>query len=271
MPTAAGCRGVGGVALRITLMNYLLLFLFFTFTAMAQENTETKPETKTEEKSEVKPEEKTETPPVIKKIEKAAEEIKHQVRNTDFHREHSRHTFMAGYEFISSWLPFKLTGSYTRILNKQWSIEAEAGRGYFGTGVVAIDLASVTEYRYSLLGRRYNGNSFNTIIGIYKDDFRAKLGSDMLDDMSDTSIDDFRIEVIGLALGIGNRWQWGNGFTLGVDWIRMNAPIFDRKTDDEIVNNIENESDRDAIKSGVDKVSKVPTFVLLGLYLGYTF
>ena len=249
------------------LMKWCLLFLLFTFTAMAQDTTETKTETKPETKSETK----TETPPVIKNIEKAAEEIKDQVRNTDFHREHSHHTFMGGYEFLSTWLPFKLTAGYTYIFNKEWSLEAEVGRGAFGTGVFGIDLASVTEYRYSLLARRYKGNSFNTIFGIYKDNFRGKLGSDMLDDMTDTSIDDFRVEVVGVTVGLGNRWQWGNGFTLGVDWIRMNAPIFGSKIDDDVLDNIENDSDRDTIKSGIDKVSKVPTFVLLGLYLGYTF
>ena len=211
------------------------------------------------------------TSPVLEKVEGVANKIKLEARGTAFNRENSNQTVMVGYEFLSSWLPFKLTAGYTYIFNKEWSLEAEFARGKFGAGFFGVDLASVAEYRYSLIARRYSGNSFNFIFGVYKDDFWAKLGSSYLDDMSDTSIDDFGVKVLGLALGVGNRWQWENGFSLGIDWFRMNAPIFARKAEDAILDNIEDDSDRDMIKSGINKVSKVPTFVLLGLYVGYSF
>jgi len=191
--------------------------------------------------------------------------------NSLANRTNTNHTFLVGTEILSTWLPIKFTGSYTYIFNSIWSFEAEAARGKFGAQVLIFDVASVTEYRYSLLTRRYVGNSFNWIFGLYKDDFRAKIGSDFLDDMSDTSIDDLGVDVYGIVLGFGNRWQWRNGFTLSADWFRINAPVLGHKIKDGILENIEDENDRDQVKSGIKKVTNLPTVVILGLYLGYSF
>ena len=201
-------------------------------------------------------------------IAEEVKEIKKEVKNSSLFREKSSGSLMVGYEFISTWLPSKFTGSYTYMFNKTWALEAEAARGRFGTGALGIDVASVSEYRYSLLARRFVGNSFHTIFGLYKDDFRAELGTDVVDD---ASLDDLRVEVIGVALGLGNRWQWESGFTFGIDWIRMNMPLLDREINDDVLDNISDEDDLDTIEDAIDKVSKVPTFVLLGIYLGYSF
>lgn len=245
-------------------MKFLFILFFISVSAFAQ-MPETSPVPQTTPDLEAEP--ALETNPVVKEVK----EIKQEVKNSAYYREKSSSTLMVGYEFLSTWLPFKFTGSYTYMFNKKWSLEAEMARGHFGAGALGFDVGSVTEYRYSLLGRRYVGNSFNMIFGLYKDDFRAKVGSDILDDMTDTSIDDLRVEVIGLALGIGNRWQWGSGFTFGIDWFRMNAPVFDRKLDNEVLNEIDDNSDLKAVRDGMDKISKFPTFVLLGIYLGYSF
>lgn len=209
--------------------------------------------------------------PVVEKVEETKVKIEKQVSGTSFFREHSHGTALVGYELLSTWIPSKFTFSYTHIFNKTWSVEAEFARGHFGAGLFGFDIASVTEYRYSILARRYTGNSFHWIFGLYKDDFRAKLGSDVLDDMSDTSLDDMNVKVVGATVGFGNRWQWSNGFTLGLDWVRMNMPLFDRKIDDGVLKNIDDGSDHDSVKKGLNRVASVPTFTLLGIYLGYTF
>jgi hypothetical protein len=199
------------------------------------------------------------------------EKIEAQVKNTAFYRSQSKGTVMVGLELFTSWVPFKLTAGYTYIFNKDWSLEAEFARGHFGAGLYGFNLASVNEYRYSLLARRYLGNSFHWIFGLYKDDFRASFGSDYLDDMSDTSIDDLKVEILGATLGVGNRWQWKNGLTMGMDWVRTNIPIFDRKVDDGVLKNLEDVSDHDRVKKVINRVVSVPSFTLFGLYLGYTF
>lgn len=210
------------------------------------------------------PEEKT----ASSEMKDEVDEVKEDVKNSSLLRQTRHHTLMGGLEAISSWLPFKLAGSYTYNFNKQWTLEAEFARGHFGTGLIGIDLASVNEYRYSLLARRYAGNSFHTIFGLYKDDFRARVGNTLL--MDDSAVNDLKVHVLGVALGMGNRWQWQSGLTLGVDWIRMNFPLIDRYIDDDVLKNVD-EDDREDIEDGIDKVASVPTFVLFGIYLGYSF
>jgi hypothetical protein len=211
--------------------------------------------------------------PIFAQIEspRPPETIQDEVRNTAVYRDQSNGTAMLGLELFTSWVPFKLTGGYTYIFNKDWSLEAEFARGHFGAGLYGFNLASVSEYRYSLLARRYIGNSFHWIFGLYKDDFRATLGSDYVEDMNDTSIDDLKVEILGATLGLGNRWQWKSGVTMGMDWVRTNIPIFDRKVDDGVLKNIDDGSDHDRVKKVINRVVSVPSFTLFGLYLGYTF
>lgn len=205
------------------------------------------------------------------KIKEDVQEIKQSAKKSSDRREERHHTALVGLEFFSTWVPTKVTASYTYNFNRKWSLEAEYARGYMGTGIIGVDLASISENRYSFQARRFLGNSFHTIFGLYKDDVKAKLGSEFLDDMTDTSIDSLSVQVVGATLGLGNRWQWGSGFTLGIDWIRMSLPLIDKNIDDDVLKNIPSESDRDKIKSGIDKVTDVPTFVLFGFYLGYSF
>lgn len=227
-------------------MRLFTLFLLLSFPIFAQ--TEIKTETET-----------------------LPEKIELEVRNSSFFRDHSKGTAMVGLELFTSWVPFKLTAGYTYIFNKKWSLEAEIARGKFGAGLYGFNLASVTEFRYSLLARRYTGNSFHWIFGLYKDDFRARLGSDYLEDMSNTSIDDLKVDILGATIGFGNRWQWKSGLTIGMDWVRINIPIFDRKIDDGVLRNIDDGSDNNRVKRVINRVASVPSFTLFGLYLGYTF
>lgn len=186
-------------------------------------------------------------------------------------RNHSHHSVQLGYEVLTTWIPFKWTASYTYTFNSKWSFELEYARGKVGLDNFGFDIASVRENRYSLLARRYVGNSFHWIFGFYKNDLRAKLGDDILDDMSDTSIDDVKVSGLGVSLGLGNRWQWKNGFILGMDWVRMSIPLFDKKVDNDALNNIEDDNDLSRVRDGLQKFKNVPTFILLGLKLGYSF
>lgn len=183
--------------------------------------------------------------------------------------EHTTGTVMVGNQLFSSWLPFRWTASYTHILNPQWSIEAEWARKKYGVGAFGIDAASVTENVYSLVARRYVTNSLHWIFGGYKEDFHAELGSDFVAD--ETAVSDVRVQAMGVALGIGNRWRWKKGFTCGIDWFRINIPLFNKKVDNEALDNINDANDLSSVKNSIEKVKNVPTFVLFGINLGYTF
>lgn len=252
-----------------------ILPLFFSLALHAQTQTPAQDPLQT-----VEPAVETSTPtqaPVETKsspaevVEEKVKELPQKVSHSADHRETRSSTVMVGYQLLSSWIPSKWSAGYTYNFNRKWSLEAEYLKGSMGIGAFGFDAASITETRYSIVGRRFVGNSFNFIIGAFKNDFEAQLGNDIVNDMTDKSIDEFEVTGIGLALGIGNRWQWGNGFTLGFDWFRMNVPLFDKRVDNDVLNRIDDNNDLSRVKDYIDKVKNIPTFVLLGINLGYTF
>jgi hypothetical protein len=207
----------------------------------------------------------------VEKTVDKTEEIVAEASNSYAYRGRSRGSVLVGYEFLSSWIPFKKTLSYTHIFNPKWSLEFEYAFNSIGFPVWLIDIGSISEKRYSLQARRYWGNSFHFIFGAYHSEFEARVGNDILERMSNTRIDEFKVRGTGLTGGIGNRWQWGNGVTFGVDWFRMSIPVIDKKVDNDILNNINDRNDLKDVKDVIDKLKNIPTFVLLGLHLGYSF
>jgi hypothetical protein len=175
-------------------------------------------------------------------------------------------TVMVGYQLITSWIPSKGTLSYTQNFNEKWSLEAEYSQASISDPVIGVDLGHIKEWRANLQARRFTGNSFNFSFGPVYSHFDAKLGTDF--GVSYNS--KFSAENLGLSGGFGNRWQWKNGLTLGIDWMRLNIPIFETKIDDDVLDDISG-SDSDDIKDAISTFNRVPTFVLLGLNIGYTF
>jgi hypothetical protein len=227
------------------------------------------------EESENKPtfieEAKTKTVEISKKTTDEIAKVNAKMNETQFHRSMAMGTAMFHYQPISTWMPSKKALSYTHIFSREWSAEFEYAWASISFPVFGIDIGEISEKRYSLQARKYVGNSFHFIFGGYKNEFRARIGNDILDRMTDKSIDVFSVQNMGATLGIGNRWQLKNGFTWGVDWFRINIPLFGKKTDDKILTNTSDEGDRDDIKKITRRFESFPTFVLLGLNIGYTF
>lgn len=210
---------------------------------------------------------KPQTAPVLERVE--AESVKKK-KSSEL-RDETKSAVMVGYQFITSWLPSKKTLSYTYNFNHVWSLEAEYSWASIGFPISGIDLGSIKEKRYSLQMRRFSGNSFNFSFGAALNEFKARLGSDFLDSVGNEINSDFTVQNLGLTLGMGNRWQWENGFTLGVDWLRLNIPLYQSKIEDNVLESVGSEGDRDDIKKVIRAVNRIPTFVLLGVNLGYSF
>lgn len=238
-------------------MRLILLFLI-TLQSYAQTILEPSPEV-------------YERAPLHDKVKEKIQEIPAKSKFTREHRSETQHTLLLGHQLVSSWIPFKWAGSYTFNFNSSWSLEGEFSRGYWGYGVIGLDLASVSEKRFSIMLRRYWGNSLHGVLGIFRNEFEAKLGDDYVEDLSNKSIDEFEIYGNGLVLGLGNRWQWGNGFTLALDWVRMNIPLIENRVESDVINNLSDNQKTKVIKNLINKVSDVPTFVLFGISLGYSF
>ena len=199
---------------------------------------------------------------MVKKTGDELEKVNQKMNETQYHRALSTGTFTFSYQPITTWMPSKKALSYTQIFSKEWSGEFEYAWASISFPVFGIDIGEISEKRYSLQFRRYVGNSFHFIFGGYKNEFRARIGNDILDRMTDKSIDIFSVQNMGATLGIGNRWQIKNGLTWGVDWIRVNIPLFAKKTDDKILTNTTDNGDREDIKKITRRFESFPTFVL---------
>ncbi len=252
-------------------MKSLLIFFLFIPLSFAQFS----PELPTEDSEVVpvlvKPEES-----VVEEVVKEAEQISSpevapsKKLTTQDLRGDSLGTVLIGYQFLTTWIPSKLTFSYTHIFNERWSLEGEYSGGSISFPVVGIDLGKITEKRYSLHFRRYSGNSFHTSFGLSYSEFQARLGSDFLDDMGNEIRSSFEVENLGVTAGLGNRWQWENGFTFGIDWARINIPIFETAVSDKVLKQID-KGDSGDVKKVIRTFNRIPTFVLLGVNLGFTF
>lgn len=186
-------------------------------------------------------------------------------------REINHHTVLAGLEVATSWVPFKKQFTYTYYNNADWAFELEHSFGSVGLGLASVDLAELEEKRTTLIIHRYVGNSFHWDFGPYHHDTRARAGRNVRKEMVETEVASFGVKGFGVAFGLGNRWQWDNGFTLGIDWLRLNIPLVVTENDNKIVKYISDEGESDDVKTVIKYFSRVPTFSLLGIRLGYSF
>ncbi len=192
-------------------------------------------------------------------------------QSTKENRSNSKNTLMLGNQIITTWIPSKYTGSYTYIFNDKWSLEGEYSWASFSTSFVGIELGEISEGRSTLQARYYVSNSFHFSFGGVYSRFSAKLGNDYLDTLGNKISTGFSAENLGVTAGLGNRWQWSNGITFGVDWIRINYPLVTTKIDDNSLNDVADSADRNDLKDSLKTFNRIPTFVLFGLNLGYSF
>lgn len=263
-------------------MKYLvLIFLLVSHISFAQiisieppfptENSEVVPEVVKPLESSVE-EVVSDAEPILEKttIETPAQ-IEKETTDSRQGRDESTGTIMIGYQLITSWLPSKKAISYTHILNEKWSLEGEYSWAGVSAPYIGVDLGAIKEKRYTLHARRFVGNSFHFTFGAVYSDFYAKLGDEVLDNFGVEISRGVEASNIGITGGLGNRWQFNSGVTLGIDWIRINIPVAETRTDDKSLKDIASESDQEDVKKVIRTFNRIPTFVLFGLHLGYTF
>lgn len=198
---------------------------------------------------------------------KKVEEVTGKIHRSEDLRDDSFGTLMLGYQPFTTWIPGKWTASYTQIFNRKWSLEGEYSQGYLSVPVLNVDIGKIKEERVSLQARYYPGNSFNWTFGMMYQRGEAKLGSDI---PATSKFDVFEMESFGATLGFGNRWQWKNGITFGLDWFRMNQPLFGRWENESVLKTVSSKDASD-LKRIMRAFNTFPTFVFLGINLGYTF
>lgn len=190
-------------------------------------------------------------------------------RRSADNRGESSHSLMLGYQMLTTWLPGKKAINYSYIHNERWTWDLEYAWASIDSPIIGVDLGEISEKRYSFMARRYVSNSFHFIFGAMYQDFHARASGKIISQGVDVAT--FGAESAGAVLGIGNRWQWKSGFTLGIDWLRINVPLFSTKVENEILDDIESNSDSNDVKKVIRAFNRIPTFVLFGLNLGYSF
>lgn len=196
--------------------------------------------------------------------------IKQKVkRTTATNRADSFGSLMVGFQALNTWVPAKKTASYTQNFNRNWGLELEYAVSKLSVDVAGIDLGKIEENRYSLLGKYFVGNSFYFNFGAYVSRVEIFVGDKFEDTFGNRINDSFIMDIYGGSFGVGNRWIFDNGITLGVDWLRFNMPIA-TSTKQRVLKSLDEENSDDVKK--VEKVfNNFPAFTFVGFNVGYTF
>jgi hypothetical protein len=167
---------------------------------------------------------------------------------------------------INKWISDKF-----KITNSNIFGELLLANGMIDSWQLDMTASEIEEKRFSLHARRYTSSSFHFIFGAVLNDLKAELGDDILDAFGAELSSGIRLQNLGLSLGMGNRWHWKNGITAGIDWMRVNVPLLETKLEDEVLDDVGTSSDKKDVKEALKTFNRIPTFVLFGLNLGYSF
>lgn len=180
------------------------------------------------------------------------------------------------YSYLDLWVPSKIgfTVGYRATANS--FIEFDYMRGGLNTKWIGINLGDVSEQRAAIVWRRFSSGagSFNYFIGANYNDLELTVGDSALATVTASSpseVELIRLSTLGVSAGLGNRWVFESGFTLGVDWVHLHLPLLTL---------VENAPFRDATsdpdrRSEADDlirfVKNFPRFAALKLQLGISF
>lgn len=208
-------------------------------------------------------------PPVEEPIEDPKNIKKKEPRTTATNREDSFGTLLVGYQVLNTWVPAKKTASYTQNLNRNWGLEFEYATSKLSIDVAGTNLGKVEEDRYALLGKYFVGNSFYFNFGGYVSKIEMFVGEKFGDAAGNEINDSFIIEIYGMSFGVGNRWIFNNGITVGVDWLRFNMPLA-TSVKQRVLKELDAENSED-VKRVEKTFQNFPAFTFVGLNVGYTF
>ncbi len=170
-------------------------------------------------------------------------------------------------------IPTKYGLSAAWIVNDWMTLEASYFTGSWSLSLPFIDLGGLSETVIAANGRFYLGKSFNFIGGVGYQSYDASIGSSILSRIPNAppNIDVLSTRSLGLQLGFGNRWQFENGFLIGVDWLLLNFPMANLGSSTDVLNYVNNQGDRERIEDAIRFMQYFPTGAAAKLSLGYSF
>jgi hypothetical protein len=197
------------------------------------------------------------------------EDCAREIGRTEKYRGDSNHQFMLGYQYVSTWVIGKQSGSYTYVAGRTWSFELEYVTSERRVEVGEFELGKIREDRISFFTKYYLNNSFHFSFGPYFYQYEIDTAGSLKNLVNQDFEQTWNLTGFGGAFGFGNRWQNKWGLTWGVDWVRMNYPLVTTWLNKN-TGEVETTRRRDADRS-FDILRKIPTFSFFSVNVGYTF
>lgn len=171
-------------------------------------------------------------------------------------------------------MPTKTGFAGSWMINGEWSLEAEYLKGGYNLGFLGIDLFDLSERIIGLNARWYAANSFNLKMGLGERKYNFSLGSDYLNKITGGDVSEemsLSVKNQVLLLGLGNRWQFDRGFTIGFDWFELIIPVGNSSVKENFLHSVKDQGERDDIQDVIDYMRTGTTFNALKLHVGYAF
>lgn len=183
-------------------------------------------------------------------------------------------TLAGTYGLYSFLVPGKKGFQLTYLHDSRWTYEADYFSGDWGLNKYGINLVSLSERLTTFKVRKYWASSFNLTAGFGERRLAFELGSAILEKIPSNVIPKstlIEIKRYVLTFGIGNRWHFPKGFTVGADWFEIAAPVGKARVQDDIVDSVQDEDDRKNSKKAVDYLANLPTVNVVKISMGYSF
>lgn len=158
--------------------------------------------------------------------------------------------------------------------NESW-IEFEYNKGSWGLPGWLSRLGGLSEERYQFQVRKFlNQSSFNYFLGVSHISAKLAIGSEALS-RATANPSYFQNHVLastwGLHAGIGNQFNFKNGFLMGVDWLSYHQPLFVTKTTMDFERVAGDSKDQSDIRILKNMMLYGPRITLLKIQIGYSF
>lgn len=255
--------------------NYIFVIcMFMTVSAFGQQDSQNSSSQAPPQSLPTDTQEKSLGEKASEQIEDVTKKYENTVSEMSQRRESSDFSILGVYAPLGTWIPGKFGVSLNYIRNKNWNYELEGLYGSINYEFLGVKLSSFSEARVSLLARYFPSNSFNLFFGMHYENLELVLGDAMISALTGVNTSEYRLLALsnlGLALGLGNRWFFENGFTLGIDWLTLNQPIVPLRTESKFLTSNANQSDKDAVDKGLTALKYLPRVTVLKIALGWTF
>lgn len=174
------------------------------------------------------------------------------------------------------WTPMKYGASLGYLQDANKTYELDYLRGSLGLSFKGINLISFEETLVLARWRWYaDMNSFNLSFAFGERRYTFDLGDDVFEDAPgvpfNTAYKVAEIRNWVVTSGIGNRWQFDQGFTLGVDWFELIVPIGQGQTHSRLYDAMEDSGAKRNLKRVFSVLRYGPTFNAFKVQLGWAF